>query len=148
MKRVLSSVTFLVVLVLVASALPSFAQNESVMNVHVGAAVAIPGNVLEPGDYVFRLLDSSSRPDNVAVLSADGKTSYGIFPVFTAFRNSGGDNEIAVTAPDDAGIARIDSWYFPGNQDGFRFIYSKSDIRKADMMAHRMKSGTAGSGSM
>jgi hypothetical protein len=148
MKRVLSNVTFLLVLVLVVSTIPSFAQNknESVMNVHVDRAVAIPRNVLEPGDYVFRLLDTASRPDDVAVTSADGKTFYGILPVFAASRDSGGDSEIAVTAPDEAGLARIDSWYFPGSQDGYRFIYSKSDIRKADMMAQRMKSGAAGSG--
>lgn len=148
MKRVLSNVTFLVVLFLAVSTIPSFAQNESVMNVHVDQAVAIPSHVLQPGDYVFRLLDSPTRPNDVAVMSADGATFYGILPVFTASRISGGDSEITTTAPDAAGLARIDSWYFPGSQDGFRFIYSKSDIRKADMMAHRMKSGTAGSGSM
>ena len=146
MKRVLSSVTFLVVLFLAVSTIPSFAQNESVMNVHVDKAVAIPCNVLEPGDYVFRLLDSSTRPGDVAVTSADGATFYGILPVYAAYRNSGGDSEIAVTAPDDAGLARIDSWYFPGSQDGFRFIYSKSDIRKADRIAQQMKSGAAATG--
>lgn len=116
------------------------------MNVHVDKAAAIPRNVLEPGDYVFRLLDSSTRPADVAVTSADGKTFYGILPVFTASRNSGGDSEITVTAPDEAGLARIDSWYFPGNQDGFRFIYSNSDIRQAHVIARQMKSGAAGTG--
>lgn len=146
MKRVLSNVTFLVVLFLAVATIPSFAQNESVMDVHVDKAVAIPNNVLQPGDYVFRFLDSTTGPHDVEVMSADGETFYGILPVFAAYRNSGGDLEITTTAPDEAGLARIDSWYFPGSQDGFRFIYSKSDIRKADMVAQQMKSGAAGSG--
>jgi hypothetical protein len=146
MKRVLSNVTFLVVLFLAVSTIPSFAQNESVMNVHVNKVVAIPSNVLQPGDYVFRLLDSSGRPNDVAVMSADGQTFYGFIPVYDAYRDSDGDSEIVITAPDEAGLARIDSWYFPGQQTGSRFIYSKSDIRRADMLAQKMKSGAAGSG--
>jgi hypothetical protein len=146
MKRALSSVTFLVVLFLAVSSILSSAQNQSVMNVHVDQAVAIPRNVLEPGDYVFRLLDTPTRHADVAVTSADGRTFYGILPVFTASRNSGRDSEMTVTAPDEAGLARIDSWYFPGSHDGYRFIYSKSDIRRADRMAQRMKSGAAGTG--
>ena len=146
MKRVLSYVTFLVALFLAVSAIPSFAQNENVMDVHVDKAVAIPNNVLKPGDYVFRFLDSTTGPHDVEVLSTDGKTFYGILPVFTAFRNSEGGSEVTITAPDDAGLARIDSWYFPGSQNGYRFIYSKSEIRKADIIAQQMKSGAAGTG--
>lgn len=141
MKRILSSLSFVVLLFLVASSVPSFALNDSVVDVHVEKAVAIPSKVLVPGNYVFRLLDSSSRPHDVEVMSADGKTFYGIIPVYeTSPRDSGLGNEITITAPDESGLARINSWYFPGSQYGYRFIYSKSDIRKADMVAQQMKS--------
>lgn len=92
MKRVLSTFSFLVFLLFIFSCLPSFAQNDSVMNVHVNNAVAIPSKVLSPGDYQFRLLDSASRPRDMEVLSADGKTFYGIFPVCEASRNTADDS--------------------------------------------------------
>jgi hypothetical protein len=70
MKRVLSNFAFLVLLFLVVSTIYSFAQNVSAMDVHVDKAVAIPGNVLEPGDYVFRRLDRTSREVETAIGSS------------------------------------------------------------------------------
>jgi hypothetical protein len=134
------------VLLLGLSALPAFAQNENVMNVHVDKAVAIPGKVLPPGDYVFRLADSVTRPADVQVMSADGKTEYGFIPVYSAYRTAGSDTEVTTTPPDNFGIACIDSWYFPGEQDGYRFIYSKTDLRKIDMIAQQMNLGGAQAG--
>jgi len=134
MKHVFSKFTALFFLLFAVFALPSFAQNETVMDVHVNQAVAIPGHVLRPGDYVFRLVESVARPADVEVMSADGKALYGVFPVYDAYRTSDVASEIT-TAPDESGLARIDAWYFPGYQDGYRFIYSNSDLRKIETIA-------------
>lgn len=142
MKRLLMYLT----LIAIAFALPAFAQNESVMDVHVDKAIAIPGKVLVPGNYVFRLLHSAAEPNDVAVQSADYKTFYGFIPVFTAYRSSEDGSQIKASAPDNSGLARIKSWFFPGEQEGYRFIYSKADIRKADMIAQNMKSKGVESG--
>lgn len=142
MKRLMMYLT----LIAIAFALPAFAQNESAMNVHVYKTVAIPGNILRPGNYVFRLLDSVSEPNVVAVTSADFQTFYGYIPVFTAYRSSEDGSRIKATAPDKSGLARINSWFFPGQQEGYRFIYSKADIRKEDMVAQNMRSKGGESG--
>jgi len=142
MKRLLMYLPLMVLFV----ALSAFAENNAVMKVHVTKTIAIPGNVLAPGDYTFRLVDLGSSPFAVAIASADSKTVYGFVPVFKADRNSGGESEIRATEPDDSGLARIDSWYFPGQQTGYRFIYSKQDVRKADMLAEQLKSKGSPSG--
>src|SRR5258708_15762355 len=41
--------------------------------------VALPGVTLPPGQYVFRLADPAGSRKVVQVLSADGKTPYGMF---------------------------------------------------------------------
>jgi hypothetical protein len=146
MNRTFSNFMFAVLLFLAAFTIPSFAQNQEVMNVHVDKAVAIPGNVLTPGDYVFRLADSTGRPDDVEIRSADGKTSYGFIQIYMASRNTYEGSEVKVSAADSTGLERIDSWFFPGSEDGYRFIYSKSDLQKADQIAQRMQTEGTSSG--
>lgn len=116
--------------------IPALAQNNTVLNVHVQKAVAIPGNVLGPGDYTFRLSEVGEGRSVVAISSADSKIVYGFVHVYTAQRDSVGESEVVTTGA-GAGVDRIDSWYFPGQQHGFRFIYSKSDLSKLDQMAQK-----------
>ena len=124
--------------------MPALAENNTVINVHIDKAVAIPGNVLAPGDYVFRMSDPARTL--VSISSADSKTFYGFVPVFSTARTSTSGSEIRETAPDTTGLARIDSWFFPGEKSGFRFIYSQDDIQKADTIAKRLKSDGSRSG--
>jgi hypothetical protein len=134
---------FVVVMLAAMLAIPAFASNDDMTIVHVKEPVAIPGHVLKPGAYIFRLADTATQPPFVEVMSQSGSRTYGFIPVFTASR--GADqygNEIDVKT-DNSGLARISAFYLPGMNDGYRFIYSRSDLRKADLMASRMeKSGT------
>lgn len=141
MKRLLLCLSFLVVLL----AVPALAENTTLMNVHVEKAVAIPGNVLQPGDYTFRIVTLGGS-SYVAIASADSTTNYGFVQTFRTHRNSGYENEIRSIKTDNSGLGRIDSWYFPGQSDGFSFIYSKSDLAKVNMIAQQMKARTDQSG--
>ena len=138
MKRILVYLSLLAIVF----AVPAFAENNTVINVHLDNAVAIPGNVLAPGNYVFRLEESGHRI--VAISSADSKTFYGFIPVYTATRDSSNGTDIRATELDAAGLARIDSWFFPGEQNGYRFIYSNSDIAKTDAAVRRMQMKSKG----
>lgn len=137
MKRFFS-IPSLVVILLGLLALPAFAQNESVLDVHLNNAVAIPGNVLSPGDYIFHLLESPTGQAIVQVQSADGKASYGFIQVISAKRDEIGDSLVTVKRSDETRVARIDSWYFPGTTSGYQFVYSKPDLRKLDTIAQKM----------
>lgn len=141
MKRILSFSSIVVVLFWLL-ALPAFAQNEQVLDVHVNNMVAIPGSVLRPGNYTFRLLDSATGQGLVLVQSANGKRSYGMIPVFSTSRREDGGSIVTTKQPEIAGVARIDSWYFPGSTAGYHFIYSKSDMQKLNTIAQKMHATT------
>ena len=140
MKRL--SLFLLLALVFTISAV---AENNTVMKVHVDKAVAIPGNVLAPGDYTFRLTDIASGRSVVAITSADSKVNYGFLHVYSAQRNSNGRSEVEVASSDGSAVDRIDSWYFPGEKHGYRFIYSKGDVAKLNEVAQKLNAkGNAG----
>lgn len=139
MKRFLISLSLLVFVI----ALPVFAQGTNVMDVHVDHPVAIPGNVLRPGNYVFRLLDNLKE---VEITSKNDNHDYGFLPVFSTYRSSANGSQIKASRPDASGLARIKSWYFPGSRIGYKFIYSKSEIHKSDIIARNMKSTETQSG--
>ncbi len=139
MKRFTYSLLLVLVSLAVFVTVPAFAQQDSVINVHVDKAVAIPGYVLLPGDYVFRLADTNSYPDFVEISTADGSRTFGFIRVFEAKREHASGDKMIISQPDAAGLQRIKSWYFPGETYGYRFIYSKGDLRKADMIAQQMR---------
>lgn len=144
MKRFAISALFVLGLTLFANL--SFAQQDSLLDVHMKEPVAIPGHVLQPGDYVFRLMESDQYPHIVQVMSADGSTVFGLFQVEPAQRQDYGDHSaVTLTEPDAAGVQSISQWYFPGSRDGYQFIYSKKDIQKEDRIA-RSFTGQADSG--
>ncbi len=141
MKR-LVSVIF--VLSLIALTLPAFAQNETVLNVHVTRPVAIPGKILTPGNYVFRLQDEQTVPQAVQVTTATGIPVAGFIQVFESTREHAGNEVITASEPDSAGLSRINSFYFPGERYGYRFVYSKSDVRKLDRIAQKNQETATG----
>ncbi len=145
MKRVFAISGFVAILLLmVLGTMPAFAQNESVTYVHVNRAVAIPGRILEPGDYQFRVIPSEQFPGFVEVMSKDGGNFLGVIRVFPAIRNDEYlGNEITVAHTREAGLDRIDSFYFPGLETGYRFVYSRGDLHKIDLASATMNRRTA-----
>ncbi|MDT8067424.1 MAG: hypothetical protein ROO76_04585 [Terriglobia bacterium] len=144
MKRF--SVFFVLVLFAITlfAALPVLAQQETVMDVHVDKTVAIPGHILRPGNYVFRLVDTSTYPPYVQITRSKGQ-DLGFLPVYPAWRPQADGTELAVSKPDQAGLEHVKAWYFPGEKYGYEFLYSKRDVRNADLLAESMhKKSTAG----
>ncbi len=145
MKRFSPSVLFLVIALTILTALPALAQQESVMDVHLDKPTAIPGHVLPAGHYVFRLVDQSSYPGFVQITSRNGSHDYGFIQVFPSRRQNDGNTRMLLSQPDQAGLARVKAWYFPGEKYGYEFIYTKRQIRNADLIAQRMQTkSTAG----
>jgi hypothetical protein len=146
MKRYFSNFVFALLLIMAGSAVSAAAQEEGALDVHVNKAVAIPGKVLPVGDYVFRLVESTSGANEVKVSSADGETFYGFIPIYRASKNDLTDQAVVKTMADEAGMSRIDTWFFPASHDGFQFIYSKSDLRKLDIIAKQMAARDSANG--
>lgn len=139
MKRFSLSVMFLILCLTFVAAMPALAQQDTVMNVQIDKAVAIPGHVLLPGSYTFRLVDSDTYPGFVQIISANESRDFGFIQVFTSKRQNVDGSKLLLSEPDQAGLEHVVSWYFPGQTYGYRFIYSKRDLRNADMIAQRLQ---------
>ncbi len=142
MKRFSLSVLFLVIALVIITALPALAQQESVLDVHLDKVAAIPGHVLPPGDYVFRLMDENFYPGFVQITSSNGN-DYGFVQAFPSRRQNAGNSSVLLSPPDQAGLSRVTAWYFPGEKYGYEFIYTKRQIRNADLIAQRMQAKSA-----
>jgi len=87
-------------------------------------AVEIPGQVLQPGTYVFKLLDSSSNRNIVQVWNAEEDqllaTILAISDERPLARNKAVFN-LEQFSTDSTPALR--SWFYPGETSGRRFVY-------------------------
>lgn len=88
------------------------------------APVEIPGRVLEPGTYVFKLLASQSDRNIVQVFSQDEKHLYGTFLTIPEQRLQPAESTIITLdeRPGDSPEA-VKAWFYPGDETGHEFIY-------------------------
>jgi hypothetical protein len=88
--------------------------------------VALPGVTLPAGQYLFRLADPTGEGKVVAVLSADGKTPYGMFFSLPAERFEPASAPEVRFMETAAGVpAAIKAWWYPGERMGYEFMYPK-----------------------
>lgn len=90
--------------------------------------VAVPGTVLQPGEYVFRLADPLGNRRVMQVLSADFRTPHAMFLVGDIVRSTpGGDYEVTF-AEAPAGTARpIEALWTPGTVFGREPLYNPAE---------------------
>jgi len=91
----------------------------------------IPGRVLSPGTYIFKLLDSNSGQNVVEVFSEDSsgnqKFVTTIFAI-SAYKMETPDKPIIGLEERAAGSPKaIRSWFYPGDNFGREFVYPKVD---------------------
>jgi hypothetical protein len=92
--------------------------------------VALPGVTLPAGQYLFRLADPTERKV-VQVLSADGKTTYGMFFSLPAERFEPASAPEVRFMETAAGMpAAIKAWWYPGERTGYEFMYPKDQARR------------------
>jgi hypothetical protein len=88
--------------------------------------VALPGVTLPAGQYLFRLADPTGDRKVVAVLSADGKTPYGMLFSLPAERFEPASAPEVRFMETAAGMpAAIKAWWYPGERMGYEFMYPK-----------------------
>jgi len=87
-------------------------------------AVEIPGQVLQPGTYVFKLLDSSSNRNIVQVWSEDEDQLLATVLAISDERPLASDKTVfnlEQFSTDSTPALR--SWFYPGETTGRRFVY-------------------------
>lgn len=93
--------------------------------------VQVPGKVLQPGKYVFRLADSSSNRNVVQIFSVNEKGRQDFVTMIETvpdFRVKTPDKPIVQLEERHIGDAEaIKSWFYPGDNYGWHFVYPKSE---------------------
>jgi hypothetical protein len=89
--------------------------------------VEIPGQVLSPGTYVFKLADSSSDRNIVQVFNKDENHLYGTFLAIPDYRLQPASKPIVTFEERAAGAPpAVRAWFYPGDNYGHQFVYPKA----------------------
>ena len=88
--------------------------------------VEIPGQVLAPGTYVFRLADSASDRNIVQVYNKNENHLYGTFLTIPDYRLKPASKPI-ITFDERAADSpeAVKAWFYPGENYGHDFVYPK-----------------------
>lgn len=90
------------------------------------APVEIPGQVLLPGTYVFKLADSSSDRNIVQVFNKDESHLYGTFLAIPDYRIKRSGKPIITFDERPIGTPEaVKAWFYPGQNYGHDFVYPK-----------------------
>lgn len=88
--------------------------------------VEIPGRVLEPGTYIFKLADSTSDRNIIEVFNKRENHLYGIFLAIPDYRLKLSGKPIITFSERAAGAPEaVRAWFYPGDNYGHEFVYPK-----------------------
>lgn len=91
------------------------------------APVEVPGRVLTPGSYVFKLLDTAADRHVVEVFNKDESHLIGTFLTIPDYRMKPADKPLITFDERAAGAPEaIKAWYYPGENYGNEFVYPKT----------------------
>ncbi|HVB32930.1 MAG TPA: hypothetical protein VNJ52_00950 [Patescibacteria group bacterium] len=109
--------------------------------VTVNGPVEIPGHVLSPGTYTFRLIDSISGSSIVAITNAETGKLITYALAEPAFRPNVTAKPVVTLEerPSNSPPALL-KWFYPGDEWGQKFIYAHSAPRPMAALAHKTAS--------
>lgn len=89
--------------------------------------VEIPGRVLPPGTYVFKLADTQADRNVVQVYSKDEKHLLGTFLAIPDYRMRPTGKPVITFEERTAGSPEaVKAWFYPGDTYGHDFVYPKA----------------------
>ncbi|HXA77762.1 MAG TPA: hypothetical protein VNV41_11590 [Candidatus Acidoferrales bacterium] len=91
-------------------------------------AVEIPGQVLPPGTYVFKLVNLPGSRNLVQIMNEDQSFTFTTLQTVSTYRWRAPDHTL-FRLDERAGDSpeAIRTWYYPGDNRGVDFIYSYSN---------------------
>ena len=102
-------------------------QMDKKIIVSFSKSVEIPNLVLEPGTYVFKLADHGNIPNVVQVFNRDETQIYASLLTIAKYRDQVTDQPVFELEERNPGEPMaIDSWFYPGEDTGREFVYSKT----------------------
>lgn len=92
--------------------------------VTLGVPVAVPGQVLQPGKYIFELEDSQVDRNVVQIFNADKTHLIDTFLAIPAVRTEPTSDSVIKLQEREAGSPEaIGTWFFAGEDSGVTFLY-------------------------
>ena len=123
---------------LLLAAAPIFGDDwDKKTDVTISRPVQVPGTILQPGQYVFVLLNSDSDRHIVEIRSEDGKHLFATIFTAAARRVEPSDRvvltfyEMPQGSPD-----AVREWFWPGEYDGQEFLYARSEAAEISRASH------------
>lgn len=104
---------------------PAIAQEPSKKTiVTVNAPVEVPGMVLTPGTYVFKLLNVTANRNVVEILDKDEKHLLTTILAIPDYRLMPSDKPVISFEERPSGTPEaIKAWFYPGDNYGIEFVY-------------------------
>ncbi len=122
-------ISFFTGAILLVAAITSFAwadEGDREVVITVNQPVAVPGHVLQPGQYDMKFIDTSS--DVLRITKRDGSDGFLVPAQLVADRPEPTDAVQIDLAPDRGGPPRIVDWFYPGQKIGIKFEYTQQDL--------------------
>ena len=93
--------------------------------------VMVPGATLQPGSYVFKLMDSASSRHTVQITTEDGSKVLALTQAIPTKRPDPKGDIVLKFNPTDAGLPpALKAWFYPGSIYGHEFIYPEEQARQ------------------
>lgn len=93
-------------------------------SVTFSSGVQIPGQVLPPGRYLFKLADSQSDPHIVQIFTEDRRELVATIRAISAYRlNLTEDTLMTFKERPSGSPEAVSRWFYPGHLDGVAFVY-------------------------
>lgn len=93
--------------------------------------IALPGVTLPAGRYLFRIVDTTTSRKVIQVLSDDQKKPYAMMNTITdTRRDPAKDATVAFYESARGTPAAVKSWWYPGERDGYQFIYPRNQAKQ------------------
>jgi hypothetical protein len=124
-------------------------ESDQKTSVTFNQPVEIPGKVLTPGTYVFKVLDSPATRDVIEVLNKNEDHVVATFIAIPATTDKPFDKPFIRFAERASGSPpAIEAWFYPGRTDGHEFVYprqhamelAKANSQNVASMPDKMKS--------
>ena len=92
--------------------------------------ITLPGVTLPAGDYLFRIVDTTTSRKVIQVLSGDGKTPYAMLHSIPETRRDASANpEVRFMETAKGHPNAVKTWWYPHERIGYEFIYPKDQAR-------------------
>ncbi len=108
-------------------ALPAHANEENQMTKFTfSQSIQVPGRILPAGTYRFVLATNDSNRNIVEIFNADGTELYATIQTISAERGRKAyGTSVTFAQCSNAQPKALVTWFYPGNDIGHEFVYSK-----------------------